>query len=87
MAGRIYELHYNSGKSFQEISRILHCPPVTAFMALKRFELNGKVFIDRRKFNGRNNGKLKINRKVSKYLLDRGVLQSWGGYCLQQRCL
>ena len=87
MAGRIYELHYNSGKSFAEISRLLHCPPATAFRALKRFESNGKSLVDQRKFNGRNNGKLKLSKKVGKYLLDRGVLQSWGGYCLQQRCL
>ena len=49
--------------------------------------LNGRKLVDRRAFNGRNNGRLKIVAEVSRYLLDRGVLQRWAGLCLQQRCL
>ena len=59
----------------------------TTYTALRRYEQNGKQVIDRRRFNGKNNGKRKITEAVSSYLLNRHFLQLYSGYCLQQRCL
>ena len=75
MARRIYEMHFNLQYSFKKIGQLLYCPPTTAFMALKRFLSCEGEFIDRRRYNGRNNGRLKIVPKISRHLLDPKVLQ------------
>ena len=80
-------MHYNAQKSFQHIAEFLRLPVATTFTALRRYEQNGKQVIDRRRFNGKNNGKRKITEAVSSYLLNRHFLQLYSGYCLQQRCL
>jgi hypothetical protein len=59
----------------------------TACTALKRFLQSGGDLIDRRRFNGRNNGRRKIVPRISKHLLDPKVLQNWGFMGLQQRCI
>ncbi len=56
-------------------------------MALKRFLQCDGEFIDRRRYNGKNNGRLKIVPRISRHLLDPKVLQQWGFMGLQQRCL
>lgn len=75
MARRIYEMHFNLQYSFKKIGQLLHCPANTAYMALKRYLQNDGQLIDRRRYNGRNNGRLKIVPKISRHLLDPRVLQ------------
>ena len=87
MVKKIYEMHFNLQYSFKKIGQLLYCPGSTAFMALKRYLNSGGELIDRRRFNGRNNGRRKILPRVSRHLLDPKVLQSWGFMGLQQRCI
>lgn len=82
MINKIYELHYNLKYSFVKIGKMLHCAPATAHHALCRFEEMGGQLVDRRIYNGTKNGRLKIFPHVSKYLLDRTILQRWGSMCL-----
>ena len=87
MAKRIYEMRFNLQYSFQKIGKILYCAPSTACTALKRLLRSEGELIDRRRFNGRNNRRLKIVPRISRHLLDQKVLQRWGFMGLQQRCL
>ena len=87
MAKRIYEMHYNLQYSFLKIGQVLHLAPTTAFAALKRYQQMDGQLVDRRCFNGKNNGRLKIVPRISRHLLKPRVLQSWGFLGLQQRCI
>ena len=78
MVRRIYEMHFNLQYSFKKIGQLLHCPQSTACTALKRMRLRDGELDDRRRFNGRRNGRLKIVPRISRHLLDPKVLQDWG---------
>ena len=56
-AKRIYELHTNAGLSYTTIATILHCARGTAHHAFHRYRRMGEAMVDRRAFNGRNNGR------------------------------
>ena len=86
-AQRIYEMHFNLQYSFKKIGQLLRCPPNTAYVTLKRYLQNDGQLIDKRRYNGRNSGRLKIVPRISRHLLDPKVLQQWGFMGLQQRCL
>ena len=87
MARQIYELRSNLHYSYDRIGRMMYCPATTVYAALRRYEGMQGDYVDRRKFNGRKNWKLKIVPRVQKYLLDPKVLQGWSNLCLQQRCV
>ena len=65
----------------------MYCPTNTVHAALRRYATMQEEYMDLRKFNGRNNHKLKIVPRIRNYLLDPQVLQRWGNLCLQQRCV
>ena len=64
MVKNIFELRNNLHYSFEKISRLLHCAATSAHAAYKRFAQMRDGYVDRRKFNGANNWKLKIVPKV-----------------------
>ena len=74
MAKRIYEMHFNLQYSFKKIGQLLYCPATTAFMALRRYLRSNGEFVDKRRYNGKNNGRLKIVPRISRHLLDPKVL-------------
>ena len=78
MYGLRMSLHY----SYEKIGRLMYLPPTTVHAALRRYSAMQEEFVDRRKFNGRNNQRIKIVPKVQSYLLDPKVLQSWSNLCL-----
>ena len=81
------ELRNEHKMSYSKIAKAMTMHVSSIFYALKRYAARGK-HIDNRTLNEwKNNPKRKITPELRRRMLDRGLLQTWSGYNLQQRCM
>jgi DNA-directed RNA polymerase specialized sigma24 family protein len=72
---QILKLRYVQKLSYVKIGEQLRMSDMTVYSALKRYESQGGVLLDGRKFNGHNNPLHKITPELARAMLNRDLLQ------------
>ena len=73
--------------SYPQIAKLLYLPVSTVYQAIKRYENDGRTYVNRRRLNFQVcwARKQKIQGALKDYLLSYDVLSEWAPYSLEQR--